>query len=243
MTSGTPLTPNLASILEPKKSAPLKRRSRRVLMSMAGVAATATVLSGCSAGHFADMSASKTTTPTAHASATASPTAAPTTSAPKVATVAEATKVVATNGPAGGDLAGGSISHELNAGSHALDINYWTDQDPKTWYADQSTVVQLAAHIANGDKAHAVYVSRFYATMDDGYGVTTLADDSGSFVITPPFSYSSGLIIRSSHPAATGATVIIRYELLVQTQPNAMAFYRQTVIDTFHLNFAPKGNN
>ena len=125
-----------------------------------------------------------------------------------------------------------------------MDINYWTDQDPQQrGHANQSTAAQAAAHIANGDKAHAVYVSRFLATMDDGYGVTTLADDSGSFAITPPYSYSSGLVIRSAHPGATGATVIIRYELLIQTQPNTMQFFRQTVIDTFHLNFAPKGNN
>ncbi len=143
---------------------------------------------------------------------------------------------------AGGDLSGGSVQHELNAGSRSIVVSYWTDQDPKTWTAKQTTVVQLAAHMT-GDKSNAVYVSRFSATLDDGTSVTTLADDKGQFVITPPYTYSSGLVIRAPHANATGATITLQYDLLIQTAPNTLQFSRQTVIDSLHINFAPEGTH
>ena len=49
--------------------------------------------------------------------------------------------------------------------------------------------------------------------------------------------------MRAPHAGATSATVIFEYDLLVQTAPNMMAYFRQTVIDTIHLNFAPNGQN
>ena len=123
-----------------------------------------------------------------------------------------------------------------------LAISYWIDDDPSTWTADRSTIVNLSAHIENGDKEHGVIVSRFVATMDDGTGVTTLNDDKGSFTLTPPYSYSSGLVVKANK-AATSATIILRYDLLIQTAPNAFSYYRQSVLDTLHINFASKDSN
>ena len=49
--------------------------------------------------------------------------------------------------------------------------------------------------------------------------------------------------MRTPHPGATSATLILEYDLIIQTAPNTMAYFRQTVIDTLHINFAPNGQN
>lgn len=177
------------------------------------------------------------------ATATATKTPQPSASPSPASTIVTATKVSATRGVPGGDLSNGSLTRSLNAGSRKLVINYWTTQDPAQWTATRSTVISLAAHINNGDKEHAVLVSRFHVTLDDGSSVTTLANDRGAFTLTPPYAYSSGFVVRAPHASATSATVIVEYDLLIQTVPNMMAYFRQTVIDTLHINFAPNGQN
>jgi hypothetical protein len=142
----------------------------------------------------------------------------------------------------GGDLSNGSLTRYLDAGSRKLVVNYWSQQDPTQWTATRSTVINLAAHIENGDKDHAVLVSDFNASFDDGTSVTTLVDDKGAFTLTPPYAYSSALILRA-HPGATSAALILKYDLLIQTAPGIPAYFRQTVIDTIHINFAASGSN
>ena len=182
--------------------------------------------------------------PVTKASAAAKPAkSSKATAAPSASATVAATKAAVTLGVPGGDLSNGSLTRSLDAGSRKLVINYWTDQDPAQWTATRSTVISLAAHIENGDKNHAVLVSDFKATLDDGSGVTTLADDKGAFTLTPPYAYSSAIVVRTPHPGATSATLILEYDLIIQTAPNTMAYFRQTVIDTLHINFAPNGQN
>ena len=200
------------------------------------------VVTGCAVPHVADMSSTK---PAAKNSSTAkkSPAASATPSAAPATVAATVASSKLSTGVPGGDLSSNSLTRSLNAGSRKLVINYWTDQDPAQWTASRSTVISLAAHIEDGDRIHAVLVSGFHATLDDGTSVTTLADDKGAFTLTPPYAYSSALVVRASNPAATSATVILEYDLLVQTAPNMMAYFRQTVIDTIHINFASKEEN
>ncbi len=202
----------------------------------------AAAVAGCSLPHVASMSSSK---PVGKSSgpATATKTPQPSASPSAASTTVAATKASATLGVPGGDLSNGSLTRSLDAGSRKLVINYWTAQDPAQWTATRSTVISLAAHINNGDKDHAVLVSRFHVTLDDGSSVTTLADDKGAFTLTPPYAYSSGFVVRAPHANATSATVIVEYDLLIQIAPNMMAYFRQTVIDTLHINFAPNGQN
>jgi hypothetical protein len=205
---------------------------------LAGSIGLATLVAGCSVPHVASMSSNRPTPKSSLAPKSAAPTAKPSATASPVA----ATKVAATLATPGGDLANGSLTRYLDAGSRKLVVNYWTSQDPAQWTASRSTVVDLAAHIENGDKDHAVLVSDFNATLDDGTSVTTLVDDKGAFTLTPPYAYSSALVLRA-HPGATSATVILKYDLLIQTAPGLMAYFRQTVIDTIHINFATSGDN
>ena len=207
------------------------------IKTLIGGVVLATAVTGCSVPHLADMSSSK---PASSSTKKAAPSASPSPSA-KPSEVA-ATHVAVQHLIAGGDLSNGSLQRQLPAGSMKLAVSYWTDSDPSTWAADRSTIVNLSAHIENGDKDHGVIVSRFVATMDDGTSVTTLSDDKGSFTLTPPYSYSSGLVVKAAK-AATSATIVLRYDLLIQTAPNAFSYYRQSVLDTLHINFASKDSN
>jgi hypothetical protein len=221
-------------------SAPTSRKRHakagvKMLVSSIGLA---TVVAGCSLPHVASMSSNRPTPKSSQSPKSPAPTATPSATASPIA----ATKVAASLATPGGDLANGSLTRYLDAGSRKLVVNYWTSQDPAQWTATRSTVVNLAAHIENGDKDHAVLVSDFKATLDDGTAVTTIADDKGAFTLTPPYAYSSALVLRA-HPGATSATVILKYDLLVQTAPGLMAYFRQTVIDTIHINFATPGDN
>ena len=206
-----------------------------------GAISLAAVATGCAVPHVASMSSDKPVAKSTSAAPKTRPTAGASAAPKTVAATVAASKV--STGTPGGDLSNGSVSRSLDAGSRKLVVNYWTDQDPAKWTATRSTVISLAAHIENGDKDHAVLVSRFRATLDDGSGVTTLADDKGAFTLTPPYAYSSAVVVRAPHAGATSATLIFEYDLLVQTAPNMMAYFRQTVIDTIHLNFAPNGQN
>ena len=204
-----------------------------MLVSSIGLA---TIVAGCAVPHVASMSSTKATPkPTSTASSTPAP-------KPSASATVAATKVSASLATPGGDLSSGSLTRYLDAGSRKLVVNYWTKQDPTQWTATRSTVIDLAAHIENGDKDHAVLVSDFNATLDDGTSVTTLVDDKGAFTITPPYAYSSALVIRG-HAGATSATVLVKYDLLIETAPGLPAYFRQTVIDTIHINFATSGDN
>lgn len=236
-----------ASQGQPASGPTLRKRtvSSGVKVLIAGMTLGA-VVTGCAVPHVADMGSSKPGTKTSSAAKkrpapTATPSAAAATVAATVASNVESSQLSVS--VPGGDLANNSLTRSLNAGSRKLVVNYWTDQDPARWTASRSTVISLAAHIENGDNLHAVLVSGFHATLDDGTSVTTLADDKGAFTLTPPYAYSSALVVRAPNPAATSATVILEYDLLVQTAPNLMAYFRQTVIDTIHINFASNGDN
>ena len=98
--------------------------------------------------------------------------------------------------------------------------------------------VQFSAHLENAGDTQTVYVSRFVATLDDGTNVKQVSEDKGSFVITPPYSYSGALTVHPADAAATSADLSIEFDLLVETAPGSGQFFRQTVLDTVHLEFA-----
>jgi hypothetical protein len=133
------------------------------------------------------------------------------------------------------------LTRKLSAGERTLVIDYWTDADPASLSASTPTVLQLTAHIENGDKEHAVKVSRFLATSDDGSAPATVSDDRGEFVLTPPFSYGTALTLRPTNVAAPSITVSIHFDLLVETEPGSGAFFRQTVLDNVRIAFPAQG--
>jgi hypothetical protein len=134
-----------------------------------------------------------------------------------------------------GDLAFGSSSRRLPIGNRAVVVSYWSDTDPATLSASTPTVLKFSARIGDDDTVHAVKVSRFFATADDGHVTATLSDDRGEFVLTPPFSYATALTLRPTDPSVGIVTVAIQMELLVETAPGSGAYFRQTVVDSIRI--------
>jgi hypothetical protein len=119
-------------------------------------------------------------------------------------------------------------------------IDYWTTEHARTWRARDTKTVQLSAHVEGGGTAQTLKVTQFLATADDGITRTTVLDDRGEFVITPPFSYTTALSVLPSAARATTLTLYVQFDLLVETAPKSGAFFRQTVLDSITLPLLQK---
>jgi hypothetical protein len=236
----------------PAPSAKQARAGRtRLSATFLGLIAGAAVLSGCAVPDVASMSPNlPQRQPTASPSASATPKPAPRTvpAAPVVAAPVAAAPVTASSDTGvdtssestiarndRGDLYRGSLTHKLAAGDRTLVIDYWTDADPSKLSATAPTTVKLSAHLEDGDTEHTVKVSRFLASEDDGTTASTLSDDRGEFVITPPYSYGTALTVQPADRSATTVTLSIQFDLLVETVPGSGAFFRQTVLDSVRI--------
>jgi hypothetical protein len=134
-----------------------------------------------------------------------------------------------------GDLDTGTVTHKLTAGARTVVIDYWTDEDAKSWRAADPKTIEVGAHIEGGVAQEAVKVTRFVVTVDDGTDRTVAAEDRGEFMITPPFSYTTALSLLPSPAGVTDLTLYIQFELLVETAPGSQQYFRQTVLDTLSL--------
>lgn len=199
------------------------------------------MLTGCSVPSVASMSPDLPRKPAAPAPATidAKPVAATASSsgAADSATTGTPTSALPVDR---GDLSGGSVTRKLAAGERTLVIDYWTTADAKRLSAGTPFALQLSAHIEggkadDGETPNAVKVSRFLATADDGTSTSTLSDDRGEFVVTPPYSYGTALTVRTGDPAATMVTLSVQFDLLIETAPESGAYFRQTVLDTVRI--------
>lgn len=209
----------------------LTARRRRACRTAAAGLVAGLALSGCSLTSVASMSPDLPRRPTGTATAPAE------VAAPAAAVPVALTAPLPAAPRVRGDLDAGSLVRRLDAGRHTLVVDYWTEQDPASWTADRPTVVRLSAHLEDARGRHAVKVTRFFATLDDQTAITTLADDRGEFVLTPPYSYGSALSVVAT-PGATSARLQVEFDLLVETAPGSRAFFRQTVLDTLSLPFA-----
>lgn len=202
------------------------RRGRAVAGVLVPVLATA-LLAGCSLqslGMSSDAHPSKSGSAHAtHPSARQHP-AEPAAAHAKVATV-------------GGALAQGSRVHHLWVGNRQLELDYWTTQDPTTWTARSAVPVHLAAHLSGGQRTDAVLVSSFTATWstDSAPAGQRIAGDSGRFVMTPPYSYTTALVIPPVGSSVRTAQLRVQLRLLVQIAPHEHQYARDTVLD--QLNF------
>ena len=155
---------------------------------------------------------------------------------PAEATTAPPTTVeAAAPARAPGDLDTGSVTHSVTAGDRTVVIDWWTGQDATRWTADADKTVQLAAHIEGGTRDQAVEVTRFVAVADYGVTRTTVTEDRGEFVLTPPFSYSTALSPAPSAGTADQLTLSVQFDLLVETEPGSQEWFRQTVLDSIQL--------
>jgi hypothetical protein len=221
---------------------PRLRRAPARSATFIGLIAGALLLTGCAVPDVASMSPNLPQRPHAAASPTATSaaaarqaTATPTAADPADGETTSTENTVVTPAKDRGDLYRGSLTHKLAAGDRTMVIDYWTDADPKTLSATVPTIVKVSAHLEDGDTAHAVKVSRFLATADDGTSVATLSDDRGEFVVTPPFSYGTALTVHPANPTASSVTLSIQFDLLVETAPGSGAYFRQTVLDSVRI--------
>ncbi|MCZ2829345.1 hypothetical protein O2W14_10920 [Modestobacter sp. VKM Ac-2986] len=173
-------------------------------------------------------------------SAAAAETSAATTSAAPATTAGPAITPVAEEAPvtpvrSAGDLDTGSVTHTVAAGDRDVVIDWWTDQEAVSWTAADAKTIQLAAHVEGGTARQAVKVTRFAATADDGTTRTTVTEDRGEFVLTPPFDYTSALNVAPSAATATQLTVYVQFDLLVETAIGSGEYFRQTVQDSIEL--------
>jgi hypothetical protein len=213
------------------------RIARRGLTGLGLALALGTGLTGCT---LPDVGMSPGLTEEAATQAATTPPAESTAAArTSSALVAEEPAAPAVTRPAG-DLDTGSITHSVLAGDRTVVVDYWTSEDALHWTADGDKTVQLSAHIEGGSSAQEVEVTRFVATGDDGTTRTTLAEDRGEFVLTPPYSYTSALSVTPSGASATELTVHVQFDLLVETEPGSDQWFRQTVLDSIRLPFLPE---
>jgi hypothetical protein len=207
----------------------------RLSATFVGLIAGATLLAGCAMPDVASMSPNLPERPSASPAPT--PAAAPAAAgAAGQLTAASAGSAPSAVAPVDrGDMFRGSLTSKLQVGFRNLVVDYWLDADPATLSATTPTVVQLSAHFEDSDTEHALKVSRFLATTDEGGASTTLAEDRGEFVITPPFSYGSAMTIRPVDRTATAVTLTVQFDLLLESVPGSGAYFRQTVIDTVRI--------
>jgi hypothetical protein len=203
--------------------------SKRGLLALGAALAVSTGVAGCTlpdVGMSPGLAQAAATTSASPPTSAAAPTAAPAAATP--------------DRPAG-DLDTGAITHELPAGDRSVVIDWWTDQDATAWTTAGDKTVQLAAHVEGASSREEVKVTRFVATGDDGSTRTTVAEDRGEFVLTPPFSYTTALSIPPSSATAGELTIYGQFDLLVETEPGSGEWFRQTVLDSIQLPLLEEG--
>ncbi|GAB4079675.1 hypothetical protein GCU67_02185 [Modestobacter muralis] len=202
--------------------------ARRGAVGLGAALTLGTLLSGC---QLPDVGMSPGLSDAAAETSAAPATTAAT--APSLAPVAEEAPVTPVR--TAGDLDTGSVTHTVATGDRDVVIDWWTDQEAVSWTAADVKTVQLAAHVEGGPARQAVKVTRFAATADDGTTRTTITEDRGEFVLTPPFDYTSALNVAPSAATATELTVYVQFDLLVETAIGSGEYFRQTVQDSIEL--------
>ncbi|MFK0007698.1 hypothetical protein ACIQTZ_11645 [Paenarthrobacter sp. NPDC090520] len=134
-----------------------------------------------------------------------------------------------------GEMASGALTHKLGAAGNQLVIDYWTDENPRTWTAERSPVIRLSATVTGSTEKTTIKVTRFNARIDSTS--TTLANDTGDFAVDAPHSYTSSIVIPGD-ASAVSTRVLFTFDLLTETSPHSGTYTRQTVVDTLTLQFA-----
>jgi hypothetical protein len=141
--------------------------------------------------------------------------------------------------PANNDLRTGSVTHRVDAASHNLIIDYWTNEDPSSWTPDSSPLIRLNARIDGLDYGNAIKVTRFNVRADSLAAV--LANDAGEFTVAPPFAYTSGVVLPPN-PKAHSTQLLFTFDLLTETAPGSGIYARQTILDTLNIGYAKPGS-
>ena len=152
-----------------------------------------------------------------------------------------AVQVAATSTRPSGALDTGTVTHRLKQGNFTVTITYWTSDNAKTYTAESIKTINIAAHIEDADSKHRVTVSKFQVVQDDGTNRATVATDSGTFDVTPPYPYNTVVTLPAATTGATSLALTFRMDLLVETAPQSNTFYRSTALDTLTLPLLTNG--
>lgn len=137
--------------------------------------------------------------------------------------------------PVAADLDKGSATHTLTAAARNIVIDYWTDDDVSQLTPDSTPIIRINARVDGADDGTQISVTRFNAKVQS-LGVD-LANDTGSFAIHPPFTYTTAVALPAN-PAAHSTDVLVTFDLLSETAPGSGIFTRQTILDTVSLGYA-----
>lgn len=135
----------------------------------------------------------------------------------------------------GSDLDAGSVTHTLSAASRDLVIDYWTDADVSALTPESTPIIRVSARVDGEDDGTAITVTRFNAQVQ-ALG-KELANDTGSFVIAPPYAYTTAVALPAN-PTAHSTELLVTFDLLTETAPGSGVFTRQTILDTVSLGYA-----
>jgi hypothetical protein len=142
-----------------------------------------------------------------------------------------------------GDLAAGTVTHTVAAGSATAQLIYFTAQDPNTWTAGLDVPINISLSMlgvptpADADSAQDIKVTRFLVQRE-GDGGYDLAADTGEFVVTPPYSYAATVVL-AGQDGVDDATLRVTVDLIFETAPGSDEYTRQTIVDTLSLDFVP----
>lgn len=148
------------------------------------------------------------------------------------------------------ELAAGNAVHTLTAGAASLTATYWSTLSMDKWTAaaNKPLSFSLIGTLAPDDGQN-VYLSRVTLTtavhgpkgeLPAPAPFTDQTTVNPGYLIKSPYSYSETFVLPEIDPAATGVTLTITYELLIQSAPLATDYAKQTAVDSLTVAIAPK---
>lgn len=150
--------------------------------------------------------------------------------------------------PVPNDLSSGSTQRDIQAGSVAAAIDYWSTLNMDRWSAAALKPVSLSmATTVTPNDGQQVYLQR--ATMiavpaseTETFAPLTAQVDQATvtpgYPVLSPYSYSQTFNIGEVPDEATSVTLQFSYEFLVQTTPTSNEYAKQTGTDTLTVAIA-----
>lgn len=150
----------------------------------------------------------------------------------------------ASSDPVVNELARGSLTREVQAGSVTADVTYWSELPMNEWTAATAKPLSLSlSTTVTPDDGQRVYLQRVTLSVVPNAGEPLADQDDTStedpgYLVGDPYSYSQVFSIGAVPDGTTSITVQLRYEFLVQTTPTSTEYAKQTATDTLTIAIA-----
>ena len=151
--------------------------------------------------------------------------------------------------PVPNDLSGGATQRDLTAGAVSMAVDYWSTLAMELWTASalKPLSVSMTATVepADGQK---VYVQRASmiavpATASGDLAPLPAQEDaarvSPGYLMLSPYSYSQTFQVGAVPEEATHLTLLLSYDILVQSTPTSDEYAKHTVTDTVTVALSP----